>query len=493
MSDYGLWSVVPPLVAIALALATRQVFVSLGLGIWIGYIIITGGNPLDGLWQTLHAIVAVFAGAGNTRVIIFTLLVGALIALAQRSGGVEAFTRSVVNWLQRKQQVSQHRGHRKRVELLAALTGVVLFIESNISILTVGTLYRPITDQLKVPREKLAYIADSSSAPACALIPVNAWGAYLIGLLAAQQIEAPLKVLAGAVVFNFYPLLALVLLFAIILSGRDFGPMRKAEQRARDTGELLALDAVPMISDEVLTIEPKAGVHGSTSNLIVPLAAMVLLMPVFLVMTGWAAAGEQSGSGRLVRAMSAGSGSTAVLFSVTCAVLLAGVMYRLRGILSSREITDTALTGMGGMVPLAVLMVFAFAIGDLCRELGTGQYVAQATSGLLVPAMIPAVVFVVSCFIAFATGTSWGTFAIMIAIAVPVASLNEVNLSLVVAAAIGGGVFGDHCSPISDTTVISSMASASDHIDHVKTQIPYAATAGGVALILYLLAGVLAV
>ena len=487
MQDYGSWSLLPPVVAIALALITRQVFISLIVGIWVGWVIIDRGNILTGSFDTLHAVVDVFSDPGNTRVIIFTLLVGSLIALVQRSGGVEGFTRAVMSWLEK----SNHTGKRVRVELLAACTGLMLFIESNISILTVGTLFRPITDKLVVPREKLAYIADSSSAPSCVLIPLNAWGAYLMGLLMGQGVEQPFTVLLKAMVFNFYPLLAIALLFYLIMSRKDYGPMLAAEERAAQSGKLLADGATPMISDEIALLTAKENVPLQARHMIIPILGMVMLMPIFLIMTGWQ---DAQGNGQLQRAFSAisnGSGSTSVLFSVTFAILIAMAMYRIKGLMKIPEMVDVSLKGMAGMVQLALLMVLAFAIGNLCKQLGTGVYVAELSAQWLSPVLVPAVIFLVSCFIAFSTGTSWGTFAIMIAIAVPVAAEHQLSLPLVVAAAIGGGVFGDHCSPISDTTVISSMASASDHIDHVKTQLPYALSAGLVAVVLYLISGFL--
>ena len=203
----GFLSLLPPLLAIGLALWTRQVFLSLFLGIASGFLILAGGNPLQGAIQTMGGFVSVFESNYNTEIIIFTLLIGALIALIQRAGGVEGFVNRVLAWLQRKAASADGKGQRKRVELLAVLTGVLIFVESNISTLTVGTLYRPVTDELKIPREKLAYIADSTCAPICILIPLNAWGAYILGLLGEQNIESPISTLVGAVALNIYCLL----------------------------------------------------------------------------------------------------------------------------------------------------------------------------------------------------------------------------------------------------------------------------------------------
>jgi len=482
MESYGLISLLPPVIAIGLALWTRQVFLSLLIGMWIGFVILASGNPLTGTFETLNGLVAVFEDAGNTRIIIFTLVVGALIALIQRSGGVQGFIDRLLGWLEKSAANATHRGQRKRVELMALFTGLVLFIESNISILTVGTLYRPVFDNLKIPREKLAYIADSSSAPSCILIPFNAWGAFITGLLMAQGLDNAFGELLKATLFNFYPMLVIATLIFVILSGKDVGEMKTAEAR----GTLLRDGALPMMSEEASEIPMKEGITPRARNMIIPIAAMVLLMPTFLIMTGWV-----DGGGNWFKALQSGSGSKSVLYATSFACMLAMIIYKVTGKLGIRESFDLSLKGMSGMVPLAILMVFAFAIGSLCKELGTGLYVAETAKQFISPALVPALIFLVACFVAFSTGTSWGTFAIMVAIAVPLAQGMETNVSLAIAAALGGGVFGDHCSPTSDTSIITSMATANDHIDHIRTQIPYALIGGSITTILYLILGIM--
>jgi len=482
MEHHGLISLLPPVIAIGLALWTRQVFLSLLIGIWIGFVILAGGNPLTGTFETINGLVCVFEDAGNTRIIIFTLVVGALIALIQRSGGVQGFINRLLGSLEKSAEAANSRGQRKRVELMALATGLVLFIESNISILTVGTLYRPVFDKLKIPREKLAYIADSSSAPSCILLPFNAWGAFITGLLMAQGLDNAFGELLKATLFNFYPMLVIATLIFVILSGKDIGEMKTAEAR----GSLLREGAVPMMSEEASEVPMKEGITPRARNMIIPIAAMVLLMPIFLIMTG------DVGQGWF-KALQSGSGSKSVLYATTFASLLAMVIYKVTGKLGIRESFDLSLKGMSGMVPLAILMVLAFAIGSLCKDLGTGFYVAETAKQFISPALVPALIFLVACFVAFSTGTSWGTFAIMIAIAVPLAQGMETNVSLAIAAALGGGVFGDHCSPTSDTSIITSMATANDHIDHIRTQIPYALIGGVITTELYLILGVLGI
>jgi tetracycline resistance efflux pump len=489
MDNYGFLSILPPLLAILLALKTKQVYVSLVLGIWLGWLIINDWNILEGTIGTLEGFVDVFKSPGNTRTIMFSALVGALLLFIQYSGGVQGFMLKINKLLNHYEQ-KQSGKSRVIVQLLALATGVLLFIETSISSLTVGTLYRPVFDKLKIPREKLAYIADSSSAPSSILIPFNAWGAFIMGLLLTQGIEYPLATLASSMVYNFYPILTIALVFIVIVSKKDIGPMAKAEERTRETGKLLNDDAIPMISDEITSYEMKEGIKPRAANMVVPLLVMIVMMFVNLSYTGWDKV-EVSSSffDHLVKSLGYGSGSKAVLYSVTSAIIAAMLLYRVQGIMNLRKMVELILKGISELMPLALLMLLAFSIGDVCNSLGTGVYVAEFSKDWLPPEFLPFVIFILSSLIAFSTGTSWGTFAIMISIAVPMAQMYDTNLSLMVAATIGGGVFGDHCSPISDTTIISSMASASDHIDHVKTQLPYALIAGGITAIIYLILG----
>lgn len=490
--EYGWLSLLPPVLAIILAIRTKQVFVSLLFGIWLGWVIINGWNPLYGTFDAVQALVDVFKSEGNTRTIMFAALVGALIIFIQKSGGVEGFIIKVTRLLEHY-EAKKSGSNRIIVQLLAWLTGVLIFVESSISVLTVGALYRPLFDRLQISREKLAYIADSSSAPSSILIPFNGWGAFIMGLLLAQGFSDPFATMFKSMIYNFYPILALIFVLVIILTGKDFGPMAKAERRVRETGKLLPDGAQPMISDELTDVATKNGVKPKAYNMVLPILVMVLMMPIMLTYTGWSAAmtdrADAGFFGQMFYAIGQGSGSTAVLIAVLTAILFSMVLYRAQGIMKMKEMVDLTLKGIAGMIPLALLMLMAFAIGNVCKELDTGNYVAEVASAWLSPGLVPFIVFLVSCFIAFSTGTSWGTFAIMIAIAVPMARTMDANVYITIAAALGGGVFGDHCSPISDTTILSSMASASDHIDHVRTQLPYAAVAGVSAALIYLLLG----
>ncbi len=490
----GFLTLLPPIIAIILAIATRQVFISLIVGIFLGYVILAGGNVWLGFLDTMQGLVEVFADAGNTRTIMFCALVGALIVFMQRSGGVAGFIELVERKLRKYEEREAGRG-RVVVQLLAWLTGALIFVESSISVLTVGTLYRPIFDKLGLSREKLAYIADSSSAPSSILIPFNGWGAFIMTLLAAEGFANPFGTMIRALGYNFYALFALALVPIVILLRRDFGPMRTAAARA-ERGQTLNEGSTPVVDTELTDITAKEGVPKRAANMIVPIVVMVVFMPFMLAYTGWSDArdvvGDSSGFGALLfQAIGSGSGSTAVLVAVTLSILFSIGYYKLQGIFGVRESVDLVLKGIAGLIPLALLMLLAFAIGSLCKQLETGIYVADVAQRFISPGLVPFLVFIVTCFIAFSTGTSWGTFAIMIPIAVPMATDLEANVLMAVAAVLGGGVFGDHCSPISDTTILSSMASATDHVDHVKTQLPYAGIAGGLAALTYLLLGIL--
>ncbi len=491
MTDYGWLSVLPPVLAIFLALKTKQVYIALIFGIGLGWLIINDWNVIDGTVSTIEAFVNVFKSEGNTRTIMFSALVGSLLIFIQKSGGVEGFMKRITKILQ-KYEAKQSGRSRVVVQIFALLTGISLFVETSISSLTVGTLYRPIFDKLKIPREKLAYIADSISAPSAVLIPFNAWGAFIMGLLLTQGIDEPFTTLMKAIGYNFYPILTLLMVFVIIVSKKDFGPMRKAEIRTKETGKVHADNARPMVSDSITSSKTKENIKPKAFNMVIPLFTMVGMMPAMLAFTGWEKVETFTSLGNHLRqAIGQGSGSAAVLYSVITALFIAMILYRSQKIMKSRELIETALKGVSGLMPLALLMMLAFAISAVCNELGTGIYIANLSKDWLSPGLLPAVVFMISAFIAFSTGTSWGTFAIMMSIAIPMAEVQDANIYLVVAATLGGGVFGDHCSPISDTTIISSMASASDHIDHVKTQLPYALFIGIITVLLYLVLGLL--
>ena len=459
-------SLLPPVLAIVLAIWTRQVYLSLAAGVWLGWTVLSGWNPLTGAARALDETIAVLADPGNTRVILFALFIGALIATIERSGGVKGF----VHWLERRRFVQGPRG----AQLLAYITGIVIFIESNITVLVSGAVARPLFDRYRVSREKLAYIIDTTSAAVCILIPLNAWGAYILGILEGLGVPDPLGTFVAAIPLNFYALAAVGLAGLTIAFGFDVGPMKAAERRTAE-GKLLWDDATPMLDPEVLAPENDDG-PGHPLDMIVPILVMIGMMPVGLFITG-------GGDPR------AGSGSTSVLWAVLAALVVAWVMILAKRRSTVDDLTRVGLKGAGGLINMAAVLWLALALAAVTSELGAGPYVAQLTAGVLPPVVFLPFIFAVAAFVAFSTGTSWGTFAIMLPIAVPAAMTLGWPVAPFVAASLAGGIFGDHASPISDTTIISSMAAATDHIDHVRTQLPYALIGGGVALVGFALVG----
>ncbi len=467
MTDPTWISLLPPVLAIVVAIWSKQVYLSLAGGLWLSWTILAGWNPIQGMGDAIQGTVSVFGSEGDARAIMFTIAIGALIATIEASGGVRGF----VHYLEQHKWVNS----AKRSQLLAWATGMVIFIESNITVLVAGSVARPLCDRYKCSREKLAYIIDSTSAPVCILIPMNAWGAYNLQLLEGLGVENALSVFLESILFNFYAMVAVALVLAVILWDINVGPMKKAEERTRG-GVLLWPDATPMIDEDVLSPEPNDKIPPRAINMIVPIAAMVLFMPLGLYITGNGVFTD-------------GSGSTSVLWSVLFGLAVAWVLLLAQGAFTQAELVKIGLRGAGGLVPLALILLLAIALGDVVETLGTGRYVAQVTAGTMPNFVYLPLVFLVSGGIAFSTGTSWGTFAIMLPIAVPAAMTLGLPLAPFVAASLSGGIFGDHCSPISDTTIISSMAAATDHIDHVRTQLPYALVGGTIATVLFAVLG----
>lgn len=469
MESYGWLSVVPPVVAIALAIRTKQVFLSLGFFVWLGWTIMSGGNPVTGLVRGVDTFVTAVTDADNARVLLFSAFIGAMITLTQASGGMAGF----VQWAEQRGLARSPR----RVGLFTGLVSMAVFLESNFGLLVSGSVARPLFDKAKISREKLAYLIDATCSPKCILIPINAWGAYVISLLVAQGVPQPVPLLAAALPLNFYAVIALIQAFGVVLIPKwDFPLMKAADRRVREEGKLLRDGAQPMVSAEVTTVDPVPGAPLRWFNMVLPIAIMVLTVPTVLYITGH---GDIMG----------GSGSRAVLWGVVTGVGIAIVGYKLQGILTIGQSTELVIRGIQGLVPLVIVLSLAFTIGATTRALGTGVFVAQAAQAALPTGVMPALIFLLACFIAFATGTSWGTFAIMIPIVMPMVDILGLYAPLAVGAALGGGIFGDHCSPISDSTIVASMAAATDHIDHVRTQLPYAMAAAGLSTVLFLIFG----
>ncbi len=435
--EFGALSLLPPLLAIGLAIYTRQVYLSLAAGIWIGWTIILGWNPIAGLAGAVDGTVTTVTDPGNARVIMFT------------------FAR---HWVD----------DGRKAQVLAWFLGVIIFIESNITVLVAGSICRPLFDRYRVSREKLAYLIDSTSAPVCVLIPFNAWGAYILGILATLGVAEPVSVLVASIPLNLYALAALALAGFSAFRQVDIGPMRAAQQRTVE-GELHWEHSVALADPEDMAPPPREGMPLRPVNMIVPIAVMVLMMPVSMYVTG---------DGDLM----AGSGSTSVLWAVVSAIIVAWLLSLGQRLLDLEALSRVSLQGAGALTSMALVLLLAITLAAVTVEMGTGQYVAGVVEGRVpLPLLLP-LLFFVAGGIAFATGSSWGTFGIMLPMAVPVATAMGLPEAPFIAAVLSGGIFGDHASPISDTTIVSSLASASDHIEHVRTQIPYALLAGATAI-----------
>ena len=467
MQDPVWTSVIPPLLAIGLAIATRQVILSLSIGLWMGAWLLGSGNPLAAIPKAIDAVINVFTDPGDTRVLVFTLVIGGLIATIEKLGGVRGF----IHLLQEKKWVTGPG----RAQWLAFGTGVVVFIESNITLLIAGAISRPLFDRYRVSREKLAYIIDATSAPICVLIPLNAWGAVIVSLLASSGIENPIDVFIGAILLNFYAIFAVLVCALVIWSDFDIGPMRAAQKRTME-GRFLWPNATPMVDPSLIEAGQSRQPQDSAKLMLLPVLALVLSMPLGLYVTG---EGD----------LTAGSGSTSVLWAVLIAL---GVAWAI--VLGSRRATletlmQLFLKGAGGLLPVAMILLFSLALGDVANALGTGVFVAQLAQETIPSALLLPLLFLLSAFIAFSIGSSWGTFAIMIPLAMQIVAALDMHASVFLAAVLSGAVFGDHASPISDTTVVASMAAATDHIDHVRTQLPYALISAGLATVAFFVSG----
>lgn len=456
--EFGLLSVLPPLLAIALAIVSRDVVISLLTGIFAGFLILNNFNPLDAVIALLDNIISLFAEGWIAKTLLFSLMVGAVMRLVVDSGGVAG----LVHFLTQKSRTIRSG---KGALILAYIIGLLIFIESSITSLVAGTVTRPLCDKFGVSRQKLAYVCDATSAPVCSLIALNGWGALLIGLITAQVTDgmlsgSPTRIFIESIPFNFYALIAIALVLVVILRGWDVGSMRNYERQVTPT-------KLPLPAD-----------GGHISRMLVPLVVLIGMMPISLYYTG---------NGNFLE----GSGSTSVFYAVLASLFVSFLQYVLGGVMSREAWFKSFYHGLSDMLPIVLILVLAFTIGNVTKSMGTGQYLASLAGDLVSPSLIPVIVFLLSSVIAFATGTSWGTFSIMLPIGVSLAVSTGANVELVIGAVVSGGVFGDHCSPISDTTIISSMAAGCSHIEHVNSQLPYALMGGTLAAGLFVLAGLL--
>jgi len=458
MTSLPAWlSLLPAVVAIAFVLWRKEVVVALILAIftseWLLGVDAGNASPFYGFIQSVERVISVFTDAGNARLLLFSTLIGAPLAFMRFSGGVTAMVQRLVN--------SGVATTPRRAGLVTFFTGAVIFIESNLSVLTAGILSRGLFDKFKMSRARLAYIIDSTSAPICILILLNGWGAFVLGLLTPYELGAtPVSVLVATVPLNVYAISTLLVVFYTVWSGRVFGPMAGAD----------ANQIHPLPSGQ----EP--GV-GRARDMLIPLLVLVVGMLSFMVWTG---------GGDIM----AGSGSKSVLYATVLATIVAYILLITQPRFSHRQIVEEGFKGVGEILPLVAILLLSIALGASVKELGTGVYIAGLVADYLPLFMVPAVVFIAGAFASFTTGTSWGTFALLVPIAMPIALNLGLPPALLLAAVLGGGVFGDHCSPVSDTTAVSSLAAGCDILEHVKTQLPYALLCGAITIVAYLIMGV---
>jgi len=448
-------SLLPPAAAIVLSLWSRRVLPALGAGIVTGVLVYTGGNVPAAVGALFSLFYDLLTTAWILKTLAFAVLVGSVMELMRRSGGIDGF----VHLLQHR--LSLVRSRRSAL-LLVFLTGVVIFIESSITALIAGAVGRPLAARFGFSREKLAYVCDSTAAPVCSLILINGWGALLLGLIA-TQIQAGLvsgdavAVLMESVAYNYYAMTALAVTLAVIWFDWDIGPMRRVR-------------SMPPAMEEA------DGGRQSASLMLIPLAVMVGGVFFFLWWTG---------EGNFFK----GSGSSAVFYTMLLTLAVMAGQYRLQVGMPWKTYAGAALRGAAALLPIVAVLLLAFGIGKVIGMVGTGSWLGGFMDADTPRGWLAASVFLVASVMAFATGTSWGTFSIMLPIAVAVGDAAGAPAPLLIGAAVSGGVFGDHCSPISDTTIISSLAAGCDHIDHVRTQMPYALLSGVIALGMFAAAG----
>ncbi|ANO52070.1 Na+/H+ antiporter NhaC family protein [Woeseia oceani] len=458
----GAWSLLPAAVAIILAFVTRNTVFSLAVACLVGVFI--AGEGLMGFPNLLKNALGTTA---FSWIFLLELFIGVTIAFFQRTGAIRNFSA----WVESCNMT------RVRVQLSAWVMGMFVFFSDYFSPLFVGSTMRTLSDRFRISREKLAYIADSTSAPVSVIVPITGWAVFIAGLMIgmgpiADDADA-MRVFINAIPYNIYAILAVVMVGAI--AARiipEFGPMKTAETRAENEGKVLRDGAQPLMSRELTDIEPFEGIRTSLFwNFVLPVLIVIGV-----------------GIGSFVVTKSALTMEAFLLSSVVAATVM-----RIQGV-PLADIMETAMNGIKGVMPAIIILAFAYALNELSANLHTAEFIVAQTEGWLTPGLLPALTFLIAGIIAFSTGTSWGTFAIMMPIAVPLAfTFSGQELSPVVyatvAAIAGGGVFGDHCSPLSDTSILASTGAASDHIDHIKTQMPYAMVVGGISVAAYLVLG----
>lgn len=463
------WALVPPVVAITLALITKEVYSSLFVGIAVGGIFYGGGNFERTITHVLNdGLIGVLADPYNVGILIFLVILGAMVSLMNKAGGSAAFGR----W------ASQHIKTRVGAQITTIILGCLIFIDDYFNCLTVGSVMRPITDKHNVSRAKLAYLIDSTAAPICIIAPISSWAAAVTGFVPGED---GLSVFVQAIPFNFYALFTIIMMLGLVLLKVDYGPMKLHEDNAKK-GDLFTTGARPYAYNE----DVKENTKGHVLDLLIPIASLIVFCVTGMIYTGGFFSGES-----IVTAFSNADASVGLALGSFFALVVTILLYVSRKALTFKECMDCIPEGFKSMVPAIMILTFAWALKAMTDSLGAAPFVEGIMRGNAQALMnfLPAVIFLVGCFLAFATGTSWGTFGILIPIVVGVFSNDHQMMIIAISACMAGAVCGDHCSPISDTTIMASAGSQSDHVNHVSTQIPYAATVAVISCITYIIAG----
>ena len=463
------WALVPPVVAITLALITKEVYSSLFVGIAVGGIFYGGGNFERTITHVLNdGLIGVLSDPYNVGILIFLVILGAMVSLMNRAGGSAAFGR----W------ASQHIKTRVGAQITTIILGCLIFIDDYFNCLTVGSVMRPITDKHNVSRAKLAYLIDSTAAPICIIAPISSWAAAVTGFVPGED---GLSVFVQAIPFNFYALFTIVMMLGLVLLKVDYGPMKLHEDNAKK-GDLFTTGARPYAYNE----DVKENTKGHVLDLLIPIASLIVFCVIGMIYTGGFFSGES-----IVTAFSNADASVGLALGSFFALVVTIVLYVCRKALTFKECMDCIPEGFKSMVPAIMILTFAWSLKAMTDSLGAAPFVEGIMKGNAQALMnfLPAVIFLVGCFLAFATGTSWGTFGILIPIVVGVFANDHQMMIIAISACMAGAVCGDHCSPISDTTIMASAGSQSDHVNHVSTQIPYAATVAVISCITYIIAG----
>lgn len=466
------WSLVPPVVAIILALITKEVYSSLFIGILIGGIFYSGFSFEATILHVFQdGIVGSLTDSYNMGILVFLVILGIMVCMMNKAGGSAAFGR----W------AGVHIKSRIGAQLATVLLGILIFIDDYFNCLTVGSVMRPVTDKHNISRAKLSYLIDATAAPVCIIAPISSWAAAVTGFV---EGEDGFSIFIRAIPFNYYALLTIVMMITIILLKMDYGPMKLHEKNAVG-GDLYTTPDRPYANAEADVIDSRGGVI----DLVFPVISLIICCVIGMIYTG----GFFSGTG-FVEAFSGSDASVGLMLGSFFAFVITIVFYAVRKVLKFSDSMACIPDGFKAMVPAILILTFAWTLKAMTDSLGAKEFVAevvkQSTGGFL--SLLPAIIFLVACFLAFATGTSWGTFGILIPIVVAVfEGNNETMMIIAISACMAGAVCGDHCSPISDTTIMASAGAQCNHVNHVTTQLPYAITVAVVSCITYIITGIL--